>query len=93
MNTQIIHAVSATEISDYKLCIAIDDGTRQEIDFKPFLASALHPDIRAYLDPLRFSSFRIEQGDLVWGDYDLCFPIIDLYKNQLVKSSSLEQAA
>jgi hypothetical protein len=93
MNTQIIHAVSATEIGDYKLGIAFDDGTMQEIDFKPFLASALHPDIRSYLDPLRFSSFRIEYGDLVWGDYDFCFPIFDLYKNQLVKSSSLEQAA
>lgn len=65
MNTQIIHAVSATEIGDYKLRIAFDDDTTQEIDIKPFLASALHPDIRAYLDPQRFSSFRIEQGDLV----------------------------
>ena len=93
MSTQIIQAVSATEIGDYKLRIAFDDDTTQEIDFKPFLASALHPDIRAYLDPQRFSSFRIEYGDLVWGDYDLCFPIIDLYKNQLVKGSALEQAA
>ena len=32
-------------------------------------------------------------GGLHAEDYDLCFPIIDLYKNQLVKSSSLEQAA
>ena len=93
MNTQIIRVVTATEIGDYTLRITFDDGTAQEIDFKPFLNSALHPDIRAYLDPQRFSSFRIEYGDLVWGDYDLCFPIIDLYKNQLVKSSSLEQAA
>lgn len=93
MSPHIIHAISATEIGDYKLRITFDDDTAQDIDFKPFLNSALHPDIRAYLDLERFSSFRIEYGDLVWGDYDLCFPIVDLYKNQLVKASHLEHAA
>jgi hypothetical protein len=93
MSTQIIQIVSTTQIDDYKLRIVFDDGTMQEIDFKPFISTALHPDIRAYLDPQRFASFRIEYGELVWGDYDLCFPIIDLYKNQLEKKSSLEQAA
>ena len=93
MNIQIIQVVSETKIGDYKLRIVFGDDTTQEIDFKPFLSAALHPDIRAYLDPQRFSSFRIEYGDLVWGDYDLCFPIIDLYKNQLEKGSSLEHAA
>ena len=34
-------------------------------------------------DPVRFATFRIEYGELVWGDYDLCFPVIDLYLNQL----------
>ena len=93
LNTQIIPVVSATKIGEYKLRIAFDDDTTQQIDFMPFLASALHPDIRAYLDPQSFSSFRIEYVDLVWGDYDFCFPLIDLFKNPLVKSSSLEQAA
>ncbi|MDP2881233.1 MAG: DUF2442 domain-containing protein [Azonexus sp.] len=93
MSTHIIQIISATQIGDYKLCIAFDDGITQEVDFKPFLSAALHPDIRAYLDPQRFASFRIEYGELVWGDYDLCFPIIDLYKNQLEKRSTLEQAA
>ena len=78
MNTQIINAVSATEIGDYKLRIAFDDDTTQEIDFKPFLASALHPDIRAYLDPQRFSSFRIEQGDLV-GETTTCASRSSIY--------------
>ena len=49
-------------------------------EFKPFLAHARHPDLRVYLDPAMFSTFRIEYGELVWGDYDLCFPIIDLYR-------------
>jgi hypothetical protein len=93
MNTQIVQVVSATETGDCKLSVVFDDGVTQEIDFRPFLSAALHPDLRAYLDPQRFSSFRVEHGDLVWGDYDLCFPIMDLYKNQLQNKLSFSQAA
>jgi hypothetical protein len=93
MNPKIIAVVSAVQVKDHTLHVVFDDGTAQDIDFNPFLIKALHPDIRAYLDPQRFASFRIEYGDLVWGDYDLCFPIIDLYKNCIEKSSSLEMTA
>jgi len=93
MNTKIIAVVSVVPVNDYTLHVVFDDGTAQDIDFKPFLIKALHPDIRAYLDPQRFASFRIEYGDLVWGDYDLCFPIIDLYKNSIEKSILLEMNA
>jgi hypothetical protein len=54
---------------------------------------ALHPDIRAWLDPDRFSKFRLEYGELVWGDYDLCFPVIDLNRNQIEHHTSLEAVA
>jgi hypothetical protein len=30
---------------------------------------------------------------LVWGDYDLCFPIIDLHNNQIEKHASLQAVA
>jgi hypothetical protein len=40
-----------------------------------------------------FSTFRIEYGELVWGDYDLCFPVIDLYRNRLEHRSRQEEAA
>ena len=93
MNTKIINIVSATQIKEYALGVVFDDGTAHEIDFKPFLTKALHPDIGAYLEPQKFASFRIEYGDLVWGDYDLCFPIMDLYQNRIEKSASLQRAA
>ena len=93
MNTQNIQIISATQTGDYTLRIAFDDGTTQEVDFQASISNALQPDIRAYLKPQRFAAFRIEYGELVWGDYDLCFPIIDLYKNQLEKKSTLAQAA
>ena len=88
-----INIVTAEPAGEYRLHLTFDDGTKQTVDFKPFLTDAHHPDIRAYLDPGRFSAFRIEYGELVWGDYDLCFPIIDLYRNQLEHSARKEAAA
>ena len=39
--------------------------------------------IRAYLSPDRFRQFSIEHGDLIWNDYDLCFPMADLYEGNI----------
>jgi hypothetical protein len=65
----------------------------QEVDFKPFLLHAIHPDIRAYLEPGRFAGFRVEYGDLVWGDYQLCCPMIDLYRNTITHRSQMNAVA
>jgi hypothetical protein len=83
MTPNIINIVAAQQVRDYCIHLRFDDGTDQVVDFKPFLSHSLHPDIRCYLDPSQFPSFRLEYGELVWGDYDLCFPIIDLYRNDL----------
>lgn len=88
-----INITAAERIDDYALRLTFDDGTVQVVDFKPFLSLSRHPDIRAYLEPVRFSTFRIEYGELVWGDYDLCFPIADLYRNRLLPDTALEKAA
>ena len=76
-----LNIVRAEHLGDYRLAIDFDDGTRQDIDFKPFLISAQHPEIRAFLD-MEFSAFRVEHGDLM-GDYALCFPIEDIYRNRI----------
>jgi hypothetical protein len=89
----IINIVDAVLVGDYCLRLTFDDGKAQTVDFKPFLTHSHHPDIRAYLEPTRFSSFRLEFGELVWGDYDLCFPVIDLYQNQLEHRTIHEAAA
>lgn len=93
MSQPPINIVAAEIAGDYRLRLTFDDGVEQLVDFKPFLTHACHPDIRVYLDPAKFPTFRIEYGDLVWGDYDLCFPIIDLYQNQLEHKSHQQAAA
>lgn len=88
-----LNITAAEQVGDYALRLSFDDGTMRTVDFKPFLSLSRHPDIRAYLDPSRFAAFRIEYGELVWGDYDLCFPIADLYRNKLMPDAALEEAA
>ena len=93
MMPKTINITAAEQVGDYALCLSFDDGTVQTVDFRPFLSQSRHPDIRAYLEPALFAAFRIEYGELVWGDYDLCFPIADLYRNRLLPDAALEVAA
>ena len=70
-----------------------EDQTTQNIDFFPFLSRSQNPEIRAYLDEARFNAYHLEHGELVWGEYDLCFPIIDLPNNQIEKRTDLQAVA
>jgi hypothetical protein len=88
-----LNITAVEQVGDYALRLSFDDATVQTVDFKPFLSLSRHPDIRAYLDPARFAAFRIEYGELVWGDYDLCFPLADLYQNRLMPDFATEEAA
>lgn len=69
---------------DYCLHLSFNDGAEREVDFLPFLSTTRHPALRTFLDPVRFASYRLEYGELLWGDYELCFPIADLYDNRLI---------
>lgn len=74
---------SAKYLSDYAIRIKFSDGHEKLVDFKPFLLKSLHPSIKKYLDGNIFSKFSITDGNLNWNDYDLIFPISDLYKGQI----------
>ena len=43
----------------------------------------LHPEIRKYLDKRRFKKFTVDRGHLHWDDYELIFPIADLYAGRI----------
>lgn len=92
MTPTIVNITSAELVGEYQIRLTFDDATVQKVDFKPFLSASAHPEIRVWLDPLRFASFRIEYGELVWGDYGLCFPVADLYRNHVGTPSQLEAA-
>jgi hypothetical protein len=79
----IVEIVGAKAASNYKLQLTFSDGAERVVDFEPFLSASANPQIRVYLDPLKFAGFRVADGDLIWDDYGLCFPIADLYENKI----------
>jgi hypothetical protein len=73
----------AEHAGELRLRLTFSDGTQRIVDFGPFLRRSRNPLIRAYLDPIAFARFTLKDGDLLWDDYDLCFPIADLYEGRL----------
>lgn len=74
---------SAKYLSDYAIRIKFSDGKEKLVDFKPFLSKSRHPSIMKYLDEKRFSHFSVIDGNLNWNDFDLVFPLSDLYNGQI----------
>jgi hypothetical protein len=80
---ELIEIESAKYIGDFAIRVFFNDGTNRLVDFKPFLESSFHPSIRKYLDESKFLAFTIVDGNLNWNDYDLIFPIDNLYEGKL----------
>ena len=79
----VIFVERAAPAGDFSLRITFNDATVRIVDFGPFLRQSRNPLIQAYLDPSAFARFAVRDGDLIWDDYDLCFPIADLYEGHV----------
>ena len=75
--------LKVTHVRKYLLALEFSDGARREIDFQPFLESSRNPEIRKFLDLGLFRKFSLRDGELMWGDFDLIFPLMDLYNSEL----------
>jgi hypothetical protein len=84
VNPSIINISNAEHVGGYCLRLHFDDGSEQIVDFGPFLREAQHPDVRVFLGEEKFLTYRVEHGNLIWGDYDLCFPVADLHANAIL---------
>ncbi len=73
----------AVHVGGYRLRLSFSNGVDRLVDFEPFLRSSRNPRIQAYLAPIKFSEFIVKEGDLMWGDYELCFPMADLYEGKI----------
>ena len=81
--TEHLEIVEATYISDYKIRLVFNDESERVVDFGPFLKKARNPDTTDYRDLKKFREFRIEDGDLIWGDFQMIFPIMDLHRGTI----------
>ena len=82
---KLIKIEKAKYLSGHKISFLFSDKTRQEVDFSNFLNRSTHPEIRKYLDISLFKKFRVINGEIDWNDFDMCFPVYDLYKGKIDK--------
>jgi hypothetical protein len=75
----------AKYIGDFAIRLTFNDGHNPLVDFKPFLEESKHTAIQKYRNEELFKNFQLKDGNLDWNDFDLCFPIEDLYKNTILK--------
>jgi hypothetical protein len=76
---------SAKYMGDYRIAFRFTDGHATEIDFHAFLtAPGQNPMATQFLDVTRFKAFAIDgRADIVWGDWEMCFPFTALYAGDL----------
>ncbi|HEX7585060.1 MAG TPA: DUF2442 domain-containing protein [Prolixibacteraceae bacterium] len=78
----VISIVKAEYVGDYKIEISFSDGVHRTIDFSEFLLNAKNPMTKKFLDKQLFRQFSIVYGDIIWNDYEMCFPIWDLHEGR-----------
>jgi DUF971 family protein len=79
----VISIVEAQYLGDYKIRFIFSDETERVINFSNFLNNARNPMTTKYLNKQLFKNYSIEYGDIVWNDYEMCFPIWDLYEGKI----------
>jgi DUF971 family protein len=79
----IISIQKADYLGEYKINFLFSDGIENTIDFEYFLKKARNPMTKKYLDKKLFKSYSIEHGDILWNEYEMCFPVWDLHEGMI----------
>jgi hypothetical protein len=79
----VISITKAEYLGDYKINFSFSDGIERLIDFSHFLTNSKNPMTRKYLNKQLFKNYSINYGDIIWNDYELCFPIWDLHEGEI----------
>ncbi len=81
---QAIQVVKAKYLDGYKIEILFNDKTIKIVDFGSFILKNYHPAYDKYRDIQKFKKFKIEAGNIVWGDnWDLIFSVSQIYQGKI----------
>jgi hypothetical protein len=78
-----LEITKARHLGEYRIGLEFNDGRRRIVDFAQFLKKARNPMFTKYRRVKQFRSFHIEHGDLMWGDFEMIFPIADLHRGEI----------
>jgi hypothetical protein len=90
--TKIIEIVRAEYVDDYRIHLWFSDGKERIMDFEPFLRNARNPLFKKYLNLNEFKNFTLVYGNLDWNDFEICFPVADLYEGKILKQEPNERS-
>jgi hypothetical protein len=79
----VISIHKAEYVGNYSIKLTFSDGIEQVVDFSLFLSNAKNPMTKKYFNEELFKSFEVENGDLIWNNYEMCFPIWDLHEGKI----------
>ena len=79
----IVSIQKAEYLGEYRINFQFSDGIEKTIDFGEFIKKAKNPMTKKYQDKQLFQSYSIQYGDIIWNDYEMCFPIWDLHEGQI----------
>ncbi|HKR04508.1 MAG TPA: DUF2442 domain-containing protein [Bacteroidia bacterium] len=83
-NAKEMYVSDAVYSGNHKIKIFFSDGTQTLIDFNPFLSKKhLHPTLKKYKKESAFKKFEIKHGNLMWNDYEMIFPVEELYQGKI----------
>ncbi|MGI8964732.1 MAG: DUF2442 domain-containing protein [Limisphaerales bacterium] len=81
--TEYLEITEAEYLGDYRISLHFNDGKKCVMDFGPFLRKAKNPEITAHRSLKKFKNFHLHYGNLMWGDYEMIFPITDLHAGKI----------
>ncbi|MDR2149158.1 MAG: DUF2442 domain-containing protein [Tannerella sp.] len=70
---------TANYVKDYVLEIKFVNGERKNVDFEAFLKKSLNPFVKKYINKDNFLQFSVINGNINWNNYDMIFPVENLY--------------
>ncbi|MDR0792710.1 MAG: DUF2442 domain-containing protein [Chitinophagaceae bacterium] len=80
-----MYIIKANYLHGYTIRLYFNDGLQKDVDFGTFLKKRSHPQWDKYNDPEIFKTFKIENGNIVWGkNWDLVFPLNKLRKGKII---------
>ena len=80
-----LYITEATNEGNLSVTLRFSDNTSQTVDIGAFIRRHPHPQYNKYLDEKKFSQFKLENGNIVWGkNWDLIFPVEQLHSGSLI---------
>ena len=83
MEPETIRITEAHYTTGYQIEMTFNDSSKQTINFEPYLIRSHVSNINKYLDKGKFIKFLLVDGNLLWKNIEMTFPIASLHAGKI----------